>query len=114
MDGTNTTARLEGKLHREYLTNAIKEAIDGKVDESKKHFVYANITNLIYKSLFGMTAEQLRQERHVRSKELRDFLTQEELILVSSVEGMLAMSIKKNDGDAYEICKEWLDKYAQY
>ena len=69
--------------------------------------VYSTYTNLIYKSIFGKSARQLREGYGIGTKEnLRDFFTQEELKQVQSAE-MLVSSLV-DYGWGYEDIKDFI------
>ncbi len=77
--------REASKKIRHMTTDAIKGS-----DPSNK-WVYKNYTNLIYKTIFGKDAKQLKGERGAKSNDnLRDGFTGEELIAIQSAEFTVA------------------------
>ena len=76
--------RIKGKEIRRTLTDAIKENVP---DSPYKKFMYKNFTDLVYKSVFGMTARQIRTARGLKKNaNVRDFLSEKELKKVRAAE----------------------------
>lgn len=98
--------RDKGVVIRHILTDTIKL----KVAESpNKRFAYPNYTKLIYKTLFGKSMSELKEQYGVKGKEtIRDYLTSEELRQVESMEMLVSSLI--NCGWGYEQIKEFIQK----
>ena len=76
--------RIKGKEIRRTLTDAIKENVP---DSPYKKFMYKNFTDLVYKSVFGMTTRQIRIARGLKKNaNVRDFLSEKELKKVKAAE----------------------------
>lgn len=76
--------RAKGIAVRQALTNAIKQS--GENERTHGH-AYSLYTDLIYKLTLGKNAKQLREEYGITKQDnLRDFLAQEELAKVKSLE----------------------------
>lgn len=73
---TRHQMRLEGKPRRRALTDAIK---DSGENERMKGRAHSNYTNLLYKSVTGMNASQLKERRGAHSMLAADLLTSDEL-----------------------------------
>jgi hypothetical protein len=90
-----------GKVDREKLTNSINKYIP---DSPNKKFAYPNYTNLIYKTLFGKDAKQLKLDKDKSTNDLlRDSFNKEELILVEEAETIVTALISL--GFSYEQIK---------
>ncbi|MDO4721424.1 MAG: Rha family transcriptional regulator [Peptostreptococcaceae bacterium] len=96
--------REKGKLVRHILTDTIKM----KVAESpNKRFMYPNYTKLIYKTLFGKSFHDLKEQYRVKGKEsLRDYISSEELKEVEQMEMLISSLI--NLGWGYERIKTFI------
>jgi Rha family phage regulatory protein len=76
--------REKGIAVRQALTKAIQQS--GENDRMHGH-VYSTYTDLIYKAVLGKSAKQLREEFGIGKQDnLRDLLSEEELVKVKSVE----------------------------
>ena len=96
--------RAKGILTRHILTDTIKNIIP---DSPHKRFVYPNYTKLIYKTLFNMNMNQLRERYGVKSSEsVRDYLTADELAEVETLERLISSLI--NYGWGYEQIKSFV------
>ena len=96
--------RAKGILTRHILTDTIKNIIP---DSPHKRFVYPNYTKLIYKTLFNMNMNQLREKYGVKSNEsVRDYLTADELAEVETLERLISSLI--NYGWGYEQIKSFV------
>ena len=89
-------AALRGKLiEREKgiaVRQALTKALQQSTEDSRMHgHAYSTYTNCIYKVLFGMNANQLREKYGISKKDnLRDCFTQEELRMVQSMERLVS------------------------
>ncbi|MDM5430265.1 hypothetical protein [Bacillus mycoides] len=78
-----------GKRDRRQLTDAIQEFYNGSF---KNGFQYAAFTNLVYDTLFDMTANELRAMYELEKREaLRDSFTTEDLRKVVKVEKTISV-----------------------
>ena len=67
---------------RRVLTDSLQRTSE---NERMHGHAYSTYTDLIYKSVFGKTAKQLRLDLNIGNKEnIRDYLTEEELLLVQN------------------------------
>lgn len=89
-------AALRGKLVEREKGIAVRQALTKALQQSTENdrmhgHAYSTYTNCIYKVLFGMSANQLRQKYGISQKEnLRDFFTLEELHAVQSMECLVS------------------------
>lgn len=98
--------REKGIAVRQALTNALKESNE---NERMHGHAYSTYTNVIYKSIFGKSAKQLREEHGIGKKDnLRDCFSEEELKAVQSAE-MLVSSLV-NYGWGYDQIKDFIMK----
>lgn len=90
---------------RRVLTDSLQRTSE---NERMHGHAYSTYTDLIYKSVFGKTAKQLRLDFNIGNKEnIRDYLTEEELLLVQNAE-MLVSSLVGYGWEYGEI-KEFLE-----
>lgn len=90
---------------RRVLTDSLQRTSE---NERMHGHAYSTYTDLIYKSVFGKTAKQLRFDLNIGNKEnIRDYLTEEELLLVQNAE-MLVSSLV-GYGLGYGEIKEFLE-----
>ena len=75
--------REKGKATRRTLTDAIKEDYP---DSPHKRFMYKNFTDLVYRTVFGKTAKQLKEEY---GDNIRDKLSDSQLKKLKAVEGLI-------------------------
>ncbi len=100
--------RAKGILTRHILTDTIKNIIP---DSSHKRFVYPNYTKLIYKTLFNMNMNQLRDKYGIKNGEsVREHLTADELAEVETLERLISSLI--NYGWGYEQIKNFVSENA--
>lgn len=87
---------LQGKLvEREKgiaVRNSLTKALQQSAENDRMHgHAYSTYTNCIYKVLFGMNANQLREHFKISKKDsLRDCFSAEELSMVQSMERMIS------------------------
>lgn len=82
--------REKGIAVRQALTKAIQQSNE---NERMHGHAYSTYTDVIYKSLFGKSAKQLREEFGITKKEnLRDFFSEDELRQIQNAE-MLVSSL---------------------
>ena len=103
------------KIYRRNITDMIQYINSGEDIDNFVKFSYSIYTDLIYKKCFGKTTKQLRIERHIPSnKNIRDFLTVEELEQVQDIEDKVRRKcikegwIKLKPTVAYQKVKEFL------
>lgn len=76
---------LLGKIRERDKGIAVRQALTNALKESQEN------TDMVYRTLFGKTAKQLREEKGISIKDnLRDFLTEEELKSVQSKEMLVS------------------------
>lgn len=98
--------REKGIAVRQALTNALKESQE---NERMHGFAYSTYTDMIYRSLFGKSAKQLRDAYGITKKEnLRDCLTEEELRQVQSKEMLVSGLV--DCGWGYEQIKRFISE----
>lgn len=82
--------REKGIAVRQALTKAIQQSSE---NERMHGHAYSTYTDVIYKSVFGKNAKQLREELGITKKDnLRDYFSQEELARIQNAE-MLVSSL---------------------
>ncbi len=80
--------REKGIAVRQSLTKALQQSAE---DARMHEHAYSTYTNCIYKALFGMNANQLREKYGIDKKaNLRDFFSREELEAVQSTERLVS------------------------
>ena len=95
-----------GKAQRRILTDAIKEYIP---ESEHKKFAYPNYTNLIYKTLFGMSTKEIRKICGIgTNRNIRDMLNVSELKALSQAERTVDVLLSL--GMTYDEIKEQLSK----
>lgn len=96
--------REKGIAVRQALTNALKESNE---NERMHGHAYSTYTNVIYKSIFGKNAKQLREEYGIGKKDnLRDCFSEEELKAVQSAEMLVSSLISYGWG--YDQIKDFI------
>lgn len=105
---------LRGKLIEREKGIAVRQALTKAIQQSNEDarmhgHAYSTYTNCIYKSLFGMNANQLREKFGIGKKDsLRDYLSQEELRAVQSMECLVSGLV--DCGWEYEQVKDFIQK----
>lgn len=87
-------ARVQGKITRRTLTDAIQDYVNSHSDEvsdNYKRWIYNNCTEALNRLLFGRSAKKLREEWNC--KEVRSSMTTEELMIVDSIERLVVKLI---------------------
>lgn len=80
--------REKGIAVRQALTKAIQQSAE---NERMHGYAYSTYTNCIYKAIFGMNANQLREAYGIDKKvNLRDYFSAEELKAVQSMEMLVS------------------------
>ncbi len=93
-------ARVQGKVTRRTLTNAIRDYINANADDLSPNypkFVYTNCSDCVNKLIFGRSAKKLREQWDCT--DLRQAMTIEELMIVDGVE---RLAITLIDDQGYE------------
>lgn len=107
-------AALRGKLIEREKGIAVRQALTKALQQSNENdrmhgHAYSTYTNCIYKSLFGMNANQLREKYGIgKNDSLRDRLTPEELRAVQSMEYLVSGLV--DCGWEYEQIKGFIEK----
>ena len=89
-------AALQGKLIERQKGIAVRQALTKALQQSTENIrmygnAYSNYTNCIYKELFGMNANQLREKFGISKNEnLRDYFTQDELQAIQAMECLVS------------------------
>lgn len=100
--------REKGIAVRQALTKALQQSSE---NERMYGHAYSTYTDLVYRSVFGKTAKQLREEMGVSKKDnLRDFFSPEELQMVQNAE-MLVSSLM-GYGWGYSDIKDFIENKA--
>lgn len=98
--------RQKGIAVRQALTKALQQSND---DDRMHGHAYSTYTNCIYKVLFNMDANKLREKFGIGKKDsLRDCFTQEELRAVQSMECLVSGLL--DCGWGYDQVKEFIQK----
>jgi Rha family phage regulatory protein len=98
--------REKGIAVRQSLTKALQQSTE---NERMHGHAYSTYTNCIYKVLFGMNAKQLREKLGIsRNENLRDFLSEEELRAVQSMECLVSGLV--DCGWGYGQIKEFIQQ----
>lgn len=99
--------RVKGIAVRNALTSAIKQSGE---NERMHNMAYPTYTDLVYRSLFGKSAKQFRDENGLTKKDnLRDLFSTEELQQIQNAE-MLVSSLIGYGWGYYEIKDFLMDK----
>lgn len=98
--------REKGIAVRQSLTKALQQSAE---NERMHGHAYTTYTNCIYKVLFGMNANQLRERLEITKKDnLRDYLSSEELKAIQSMECLVSGLV--DCGWGYDQIKEFIQK----
>jgi hypothetical protein len=103
-DSENDRLRLEWNLQRTLAkvnyrihTDAIKETLlPAAVTKAQAAIVYANEADLLNVALFGKTAKQWREAQPAADGNLRDQATLEQLVVLSNLESLNSVLIRKS------------------
>lgn len=96
--------RAKGIAVRQALTKALQQSNE---NERMHGHAYSTYTNLIYKSIFGMDAKQLREEYGISKKdELRNCFSAEELQEVQKAEMLVGSLVEYGWG--YDEIKDFI------
>lgn len=98
--------REKGIAVRQSLTKALQQSTE---NERMHGHAYSTYTNCIYKVLFGVNAKQLREKLGISGKDnLRDYLSEEELRAVQSMECLVSGLV--DCGWGYGQIKEFIQQ----
>lgn len=101
--------REKGIAVRQSLTKAIQQSSE---NERMHGHAYSTYTDIVYRTVFGKTAKQLREECGIDKKaNLRDYFTAEELEKVQSIEMIISGLV--NCGWGYNEIKEFITNPAK-
>lgn len=96
--------RAKGIAVRQALTKAIQQSSE---NERMHEHAYSTYTDVIYKSIFGKNAKQLREEFGITKKEsMRDYFSEEELVKVQNAEMLVSALV--GYGWGYNEIKEFI------
>jgi hypothetical protein len=87
-----TIAKINYKIH----TDAIKEnLIPETLTKEQASMIYANEADLLNVALFGMTAQQFKEQNPLLEGNIRDQATLEQLVILSNMESVNALLIQQ-------------------
>lgn len=96
--------REKGIAVRQAFTKAIQQSSE---NERMHGHAYSTYTDVIYKSIFGKNAKQLREEFGITKKEsMRDYFSEEELVKVQNAEMLVSALV--GYGWGYNEIKEFI------
>lgn len=96
--------REKGIAVRQAFTKAIQQSSE---NERMHGHAYSTYTDVIYKSIFGKNAKQLREEFGISKKEnMRDYFSEEELVKVQNAEMLVSALV--GYGWGYNEIKEFI------
>lgn len=96
--------REKGIAVRQAFTKAIQQSSE---NERMHGHAYSTYTDVIYKSIFGKNAKQLRDEFGISKKEnMRDYFSEEELVKVQNAEMLVSALV--GYGWGYNEIKEFI------
>jgi len=99
--------REKGIAVRQSLTKALQQSTE---NERMHGHAYSTYTNCIYKVLFGKNTKQLREELGIsKKKNLRDYLSTEELKAIQSMECLVSGLV--DCGWGYDQIKEFIQQH---
>lgn len=92
---TELQRRQIAKLNRKPIRESLTDGIKALPESPHKNMWYKNYTNLIYRTVTGKTAKQLRQERGAPQKAtVSDYMTASELETISCMENRVAVMLE--------------------
>jgi hypothetical protein len=102
--------RQTGKVVRRTLTDAIRDYLKAHdASENAFTFTYPNVTNAINRAIFNQrSAKQLKEDWGVENP--RDYMTQNELLLIMEVEHLTMRLIDKDQLDPHVAVKEAISR----
>ena len=102
-------ARRDGILQRHFWTDSVKEYIDThETTNEYRRYIYANVSDCLNQSFFGMSAKQIREEYNIpNGKALRDCVKAEYLADITFVE-KYAGTLVKNGSEPLDAIRDAL------
>ena len=101
---TELQRRQIAKLNRKPIRESLTDGIKALPDSPHKNMWYKNYTDLIYRTVTGKTAKQLRKERSAPPKATAsDYMTASELEAISCMENRVAVMLEM--GMSYQQVK---------
>lgn len=103
---------LIGKIKEREKGIAVRQAFTKVIQQSSENermhgHAYSTYTDVIYKSIFGKNAKQLREEFGITKKEsMRDYFSEEELVKVQNAEMLVSALV--GYGWGYNEIKEFI------
>jgi hypothetical protein len=94
-----------GIKERRTITDAIKEYVP---ESPNKKFYYKNYTDLVYKSVLGMSAKKYQLSMEIPDGKIRDYLTEQQLKKIAQIEDVVKTLL--SIGKGYEEIKNILKK----
>ncbi len=99
-----TLQRTLSKINYRIHTDAIKESlIPPIITKEQSAIVYANEADLLNVALFGKTAKQWREQNPDKPGNIRDEATLEQLVVLTNLEGINALLIRKGMGQTERL-----------
>lgn len=96
--------RDKGIVVRQAFTKAIQQSSE---NERMHGHAYSTYTDVIYKSIFGKNAKQLREEFGISKKEnMRDYFSEEDLVKIQNAEMLVSALV--GYGWGYNEIKEFI------
>jgi hypothetical protein len=91
-------SRMDGILTRRSLTDAVRDYMmdHPELSENAIKFMYSNITDATYRSIFGRSCKKLESDLHVERHKLRDALTVKELNHLNAFEDLATRLIDEH------------------
>lgn len=84
------------KINYKIHTDAIKEnLIPPELTQAQKSFTYANEADMLNVALFGMTAKEWRKTNPIKSGNIRDYATLNQLLVLANMESYNAILINR-------------------
>jgi len=88
---SRSLAKINYKIH----TDAIKETlIPSLITSEQEQYVYANEADILNVALFGLTAQQWREQNKEKDGNIRDYGSVDQLIILSNMESLNSVLIK--------------------
>lgn len=92
---TELQRRQIAKLNRKPIRESLTDGIKALPDSPHKNMWYKNYTDLIYRTVTGKTAKQLRKERNALPKAIAsDYMTASELEAISCMENRVSVMLE--------------------
>jgi hypothetical protein len=96
--------RMISKINFKIHTDAIKEKlIPTTISKEQAAMIYANEADLLNVALFGLTAQQWKDNNPTKDGNIRDEATLEQLVVLSNMESINALLIQQNHPQSSRI-----------